>query len=428
MLFQGVTYGIMKMRPQKLILNLGDKMKLTVGNNIRSLRRKMNMTQEELADKLCVSLQVVSRWETGATYPPLDVIPALSTLFGVTIDELIGIPKAEDDNAPIEVNKELISARNSGDKERLMEQLRIAHRDYPRDWRIFSWLCYETSDQKEKRKLAVDLLENCNDPYYRNGVLGDIATTEKDDEVLNDFLDRYMTTGNTSKFHMLCNRFLYREEYSNYEQLKQWLVYSSLTGDVLPYLRPNCPPVWDIEESLKSAEMRLGIINLLAEVTNQDVVVGDGKPDLWFPERWKTGIRYCCYLSGIGKANEALRVLESLTDLAESFLNLPDGTELSFRTFSLSALKGTKITDYTSFPGDVVKQRRYRFRLLPEKIDACEESFISFVPSYDLYPLTAENGWEWFDPIRNTDRFKSCLERLKKWEKTIPLDSEESSL
>ena len=38
---------------------------------------------------------------------------------------------------------------------------------------------------------------------------------------------------------------------------------------------------------------------------------------------------------------------------------------------------------------------------------------------FGIFPLTAEHGWEWFDPIRDTDRFKACVERLKKYDKVI---------
>ena len=65
-------------------------MKLNIGENIRRLRRAADMTQEQLADKLGVAYQSVSRWENGTTYPDSEFLPALSGIFGVTVDELIG--------------------------------------------------------------------------------------------------------------------------------------------------------------------------------------------------------------------------------------------------------------------------------------------------------------------------------------------------
>lgn len=63
-------------------------MKLTIGENIRDYRRKQDLTQEEFAECLGVSYQSVSRWENGATYPDIELLPAISKLLGITVDEL----------------------------------------------------------------------------------------------------------------------------------------------------------------------------------------------------------------------------------------------------------------------------------------------------------------------------------------------------
>ena len=47
------------------------------------------MVTTELAEKIYVSRQSVSKWETGKNYPSIEVIIALSDLFGITIDELL---------------------------------------------------------------------------------------------------------------------------------------------------------------------------------------------------------------------------------------------------------------------------------------------------------------------------------------------------
>ena len=60
-----------------------------IGENIKKLRKAKGMTQEELAQVLCVSYQAVSKWENGGS-PDLDMLPALANTFGVTIDELMG--------------------------------------------------------------------------------------------------------------------------------------------------------------------------------------------------------------------------------------------------------------------------------------------------------------------------------------------------
>lgn len=52
-------------------------------------RKKNMMTQEELAEHLCVSRQTITKWESGMISPSIDYLIDLSTIFGVTIDSLI---------------------------------------------------------------------------------------------------------------------------------------------------------------------------------------------------------------------------------------------------------------------------------------------------------------------------------------------------
>jgi len=61
---------------------------MNLGNKIRELRRAKNLTQEQLAASLNISAQAVSKWEMGASYPDMTMIPTLAALFKVSLDEL----------------------------------------------------------------------------------------------------------------------------------------------------------------------------------------------------------------------------------------------------------------------------------------------------------------------------------------------------
>lgn len=58
--------------------------------NLTRLRHKRHLSQEELAELLGVSRQTVSRWEVGAVVPTADNLLALGTLYGVSVEELMG--------------------------------------------------------------------------------------------------------------------------------------------------------------------------------------------------------------------------------------------------------------------------------------------------------------------------------------------------
>ncbi len=57
-------------------------------NNLVSLRKLKNLTQEAIAEKVGVSRQAVAKWEAGETVPDLDKCKILAELFGVSLDDL----------------------------------------------------------------------------------------------------------------------------------------------------------------------------------------------------------------------------------------------------------------------------------------------------------------------------------------------------
>ena len=64
---------------------------MNIGEIIRAARRERDMTQEQLAEYLNLSVSAVSQWESGRTMPDLGMIPAICNLFGISADRLLGI-------------------------------------------------------------------------------------------------------------------------------------------------------------------------------------------------------------------------------------------------------------------------------------------------------------------------------------------------
>ncbi len=69
-------------------------------NRIQAYRKKLGMSQEELGERLFVSRQTVSQWETGQTQPTLDNLIRLRELFEVSIDELMGLSEPREEASP----------------------------------------------------------------------------------------------------------------------------------------------------------------------------------------------------------------------------------------------------------------------------------------------------------------------------------------
>ena len=60
---------------------------------LKNLREKQGFTQEQLAERVMVSRQAVSRWETGETQPNTETLKLLSKEFNVSINTLLGSPR-----------------------------------------------------------------------------------------------------------------------------------------------------------------------------------------------------------------------------------------------------------------------------------------------------------------------------------------------
>lgn len=71
-----------------------------LAEKIYALRKKNGLSQEQLAEKVGVSRQAVSKWEGGWSTPDLDKLKALCEAFGVSMDELTGEPPVLQEPAP----------------------------------------------------------------------------------------------------------------------------------------------------------------------------------------------------------------------------------------------------------------------------------------------------------------------------------------
>ena len=62
---------------------------IKVGNRINALRKENSLTQDDLASKLMVTRQVISKWELGHSLPSIDLVIELSKIFNTSIDDIL---------------------------------------------------------------------------------------------------------------------------------------------------------------------------------------------------------------------------------------------------------------------------------------------------------------------------------------------------
>lgn len=119
-------------------------MQLNLGMKIRELRHRDGRTQEMLADALGITSQAVSRWESGGSYPDMEMIPSIANYFGITIDELFGYQNDREQKilAVLEKADQAIRAiggflgKGNGDLSECVDYLRAATEEFPEEPRI----------------------------------------------------------------------------------------------------------------------------------------------------------------------------------------------------------------------------------------------------------------------------------------------------
>ena len=112
---------------------------MTIGQRIAQKRDRLGMSQEALAERLGVSRQAVSKWESGASVPDTENVVALSRLFGVSVGWLLGVEEPpEADAAPAETGGGLTEAQL-----KMVEEIAgryIAAQPSPRKRRRWPWV------------------------------------------------------------------------------------------------------------------------------------------------------------------------------------------------------------------------------------------------------------------------------------------------
>ncbi len=147
-------------------------MTIYLGENIKKLRRENELTQEALAEFLGVTFQSVSNWERGESYPDITMLPEIAGFFKVSVDELLGINKAEDET---EIIRELEAYDNLTD-EKLKQKIIIGLKErFPNNFRILlrymTCLVHfsELTDESIKKIIAIynNIQHNCSNDKIR---------------------------------------------------------------------------------------------------------------------------------------------------------------------------------------------------------------------------------------------------------------------
>ncbi|MBR3780848.1 MAG: helix-turn-helix domain-containing protein [Clostridia bacterium] len=145
-------------------------MEIKIGSKIKELRKKQRITQEQLAEKIGVSFQAVSKWENDIALPDITLIPVLANYFGVSTDEVLCYDSTEKDKEIKRLVFESYKLRETNPEEgkRILEE---GLKKYPDNDILLNNLLYVinySENPDETIALASRLIDktNCDEVKY----------------------------------------------------------------------------------------------------------------------------------------------------------------------------------------------------------------------------------------------------------------------
>lgn len=152
-------------------------MYLKIGENIKKHRQGKELSQETLAERLDVSFQTVSKWERGACYPDIEMLPKIASFFGITVDALIGACNYREEEDVNAIQEELRKYDCVRDEQSLVKCAENGLKKYPNNYLLMAWIVYGAQNINPKRciELGEYVLANCRDPHILNWVRSELC-------------------------------------------------------------------------------------------------------------------------------------------------------------------------------------------------------------------------------------------------------------
>ena len=210
-----MVYNSLRSTGDSIYENEVNDMQLYIGDNIKRLRRQKGITQETLAERMHVSTAAVSKWERNEALPDISMLLPLSSYFGVSTDELLGLDAAKTEEKIQDVIRERNRLCALGKGREAFDLIVRAYQDYPNDWRIveeYMWKLYYDPNcvepyghevhKEELYRLCERVLEECTVDQARYSALSILGGLYGLDGHLDKALEtarRFPTLGHTQE-------------------------------------------------------------------------------------------------------------------------------------------------------------------------------------------------------------------------------------
>ena len=308
-------------------------MNLKFGANLKALRRERDMTQEELADALGLSVQAISRYETGAAYPDIEMLPVIAGFFGVTVDSVLGVSEKMRESRRGDYVTRFKAVKGVEAKLEVLNRWRT---EFPDDWAAVYYTVVamgEVPDEKRDsaalRNLAKSALKRCTEPYWHDSLIFGYLSAEDDEKTALDFIRQYGSESDLSRLHLMMTYYKGRDE-RKMRALYQYQLWQK-TCDQLELLI-QFGYGGDVRDAIENCELALDFLKRLSH--SSDLT----KPDMWHRSKLMALLRLSNNYLFYDERKKGFVALDAAVTLIENMIDLQDGAVLSFGTPKLDTL------------------------------------------------------------------------------------------
>lgn len=350
----------------KVLLNKLRGEKMNIAYKIKNYRRDKDMTQEELAEYLNVSVSAVSQWESGKTLPDISTVLALANFFGVTLDELFDRTSAEKEKDMKEYRELAMKYENSGEIREELKLWREAVRKYPGDYEclinlayalefmVYSGVSDEEAEANMRESVAIceRILKDCNENDTRNlaiQILVRIYSNKGFSMASEEIAEKYamMSVGMYGCREMLLENAYFTDE--SREKKRRLQHFNILEHMDLLTQKMYYGKYGSEEEKIKACRAALDLWQTL---------IYDGNYQFFHCRIEKIYINLAMSYAKLGKREEAIEALRGAFCHARSYDSLPCGEMHYTSAFVSSATsdKSKHTKNYTCTNTDDVKR------------------------------------------------------------------------
>lgn len=383
---------------------------LKIAEVILRERRKLDLTQEELASALSVSPQAVSNWERGG-YPDITLLPRIANYFKITVDELIGNDEATMVDDMVALGNKLRGNSQYSKKEKL-DLAKEMYEKYPNNFElidILGNLIVENMDVISEniellKEIHKKIMTECTDEEYRRYSIHRICFAATDDE-LEDLIGKSEINWQEAipigelreERYVLQGRFY---EFRRERNATDILIFMKYLGRYcMDYFgNPDKPTyVQNFSEPERTAAWEMHKLNLI-ENFDLSCTCENGVPDAWCGCYAEFTLKAAGALIACGRHDKGFSMLEKAFARYERWIKIPEGTWLEV---------GNEAVFGKATVNKMDQKYMVNIRFEDGKTVWTPYLWLFWQKPGDI--LDAMTRWPFFDKVRSDERFLSFL-------------------